>query len=120
MEFLRKLFNIQKTIKIENKPADLNLSSAKINRIMNEYKQLDNGQEVMFYVTCKGYIEGGPADRLHIISVENDKVLIEIDKGSDAGTWTKEENKVFLELFLNDIRKYIDYPEQFGFEYEQW
>lgn len=104
--------------KVINPSSNIFKSSYTGKEILQLLETVTSNDSVTFYVTClKNEMY---SNRLHLSPQKNNNVLIEIDKGSDAGTWSKEVNRDFFQLFFLNIYDYTENPKNFGFIYEEW
>ena len=77
-------------------------------------------QSLTFYVECKDNSSVKYSNRLHFVPNENGSITIDIDKGSDGGTWSKNVTKAFISEFFGDIYGFLENPASNNFTYEQW
>jgi len=98
-------------------------------------EKLDIGGDITFYVPCVNSKSsspllqittsfvyraiGVPQNRLHVIR-NSSGFVIDIDKGEDGGTWSKNFELNDLSKFFISIDEYIDFPKKNSFSYQQW
>jgi len=86
--------------------------------LISATEKLENDKWITFYVKCESYPRA--SDRLHFQASSPGKIVIDIDKGFDGGTWSKECDIAILNSFFENIYSYIATPKSYGFTYKQW